>query len=96
VISNTPDGALVDVRVVPRAGRTAVVGIRDDEVIARVAAPPVEGAANEALVELLAETFHVARRAVRIVRGERGRRKRIAIAGVTAADVRALCSRSRS
>jgi len=53
--------------------------------VVRLAAPPVEGAANDALIDLLAERLSVPRRAIRIVSGERGRQKRVAIAGVTAA-----------
>jgi len=56
----------------------------------RVAAPPVEGAANDALIAYLAETFHIPKRAIQIVSGARGRHKRVAIAGVTAEQVRAL------
>jgi len=82
-----------DVRIIPRAGKSEIGGLRDDAVVVRVSAPPVEGAANEALTELLAEALGVARRAVRIVSGEKSRRKRVAIAGVTAERVRAILSR---
>lgn len=54
----------------------------------RVAAPPVEGAANDALIAYFADTFHIPKRAIQIVGGDRGRRKRVAMAGVTAAQVR--------
>ena len=54
-----------------------------------VAAPPVEGAANDALIELLAATCHVPRRAIRLVSGESSRHKRIAIDGVTPDQIRA-------
>jgi uncharacterized protein len=85
----TPDGVLLAVRVIPRAKKTDVAGTRDDALLVRLAAPPVDGAANDALVGFLAARLHVPRRAVRIVSGERGRRKRVAIAGVTADRVRA-------
>jgi uncharacterized protein (TIGR00251 family) len=62
--------------------------------VVRVAAPPVEGAANDALIAYFAATFHVSKRAIQIVSGERGRKKRVAIAGVTADQVRALTSRA--
>jgi len=61
--------------------------VRDDALLVRLAAPPVEGAANDALIELLAERLGVARRDVRIVSGDRGRQKRVSIAGVSAAQV---------
>jgi len=65
-------------------------GVRDDALVVRLAAPPVEGAANDALVDYFAALLRIPRRAVRIVSGERGRRKRIALAGVTAEAVRQL------
>jgi uncharacterized protein len=75
--------------VIPRARRTEFSGVRDDAVLVRVAAPPVEGAANDAVIGLLAATCRVPRRAVRLVRGESSRQKRIAIDGVTPDQVRA-------
>lgn len=82
----------IDVRVIPRARRTESSGERDGAFVIRLAAPPVDGAANDALVEFLADALNVPRRAVRIVSGERGRRKRVEIDGLTAADVRARLS----
>jgi uncharacterized protein len=77
----------ITVRVIPRAKKTACAGFRDDALVIRVAAPPVEGAANAALVEFLSSTLDVPRRAVRILSGDRGRHKRVAIDGVTRAQV---------
>ena len=54
----------------------------------RVAAPPVEGAANDALIAYLARAFHIPKRAIQIVSGDRGRQKRVAMTGVTAEQVR--------
>jgi len=85
-IDDGPGGAEVGVRVIPRAGRDAVAGVRDGALLVRLAAAPVDGAANEALVRVLAETLGVPRRAVTLVSGERSRRKRVRIAGLTAAD----------
>jgi uncharacterized protein (TIGR00251 family) len=80
----------VVIRVIPRARKTEIAGERDGALVVRVAAPPVEGAANEALVEFLAAKLCVPKRAVRIVAGERGRVKRVAVDGVTDDDIRAL------
>ena len=76
--------------MIPRARKTELGGVRDDAFVVRLAAPPVEGAANEALVDYFAGLLRLPRRAVRIVSGERGRRKRLALAGVTADAVRQL------
>ena len=76
--------------MIPRARKTELGGVRDDAVVVRLAAAPVDGAANEALVDYFAALLRLPRRAVRIVSGERGRRKRLALAGVTAETVRQL------
>jgi uncharacterized protein len=80
----------LDVRVIPRARKTECAGFRDDVLVVRVAAPPVEGAANDALIAFFSSALHVPRRAVRIVSGDRGRQKRVAIDGVTSEQIRAL------
>ena len=72
------------VHVVPRAKVTEVAGRHGDAVRIRLAAPPVDGAANAELVRFLAERFRVPRSAVTIVRGVAARRKTVAIIGVTA------------
>ena len=77
----------LNVRVIPRARKTECAGFRDDVLVVRVAAPPVEGAANEALIEFLSSALQVPRRAVQILGGERGRRKRVAIDGVTTEQI---------
>jgi uncharacterized protein len=90
LITATAEGVELTVRVIPRARKTEISGERDGALVVRVAAPPVEGAANEALVEFFSSALRLPRRAIRIVSGERGRQKRIAIAGVTIGAVRAL------
>ena len=69
--------------------------MRDAALVVRVAAPPSEGAANEALIEFLAGALHVPRRAVTIISGDRSRRKRVAIAGVTIEQARKRLLESR-
>jgi len=80
----------LDVRVIPRARKTECAGFRDDVLVIRVAAPPVEGAANDALIAFLASALHVPRRAIHMLSGDRGRKKRVAIEGVTLEQIRAL------
>ena len=69
-------------------------GYRDGRVLVRLAAPPVEGAANDALRAFLSEQFNCPRRAVSIVSGERSRVKRIAVDGVAAADAERVITAS--
>jgi uncharacterized protein (TIGR00251 family) len=69
--------------VQPRASKTAVVGLHDNRLKIRLAAPPVDGAANEALIVFLAREMDVSRTAVRILAGERGRRKTVLVQGVS-------------
>ena len=87
-VTDTADGVILAVRVIPRARHTEVAGTRDDALLIRLAAPPVDGAANEALVKFIARQLNVPGSGIHIVSGERGREKRIAIAGVTAQQVR--------
>ncbi|HJK92534.1 MAG TPA: DUF167 family protein [Polyangiaceae bacterium LLY-WYZ-15_(1-7)] len=87
----TEEGAVVfPVRVAPRASRSAIAGLHGGALKVALTAPPVEGAANAALVKLLAKKLGVAKSAVTIVRGERGRDKQVRVAGVDAAAARAL------
>jgi len=76
------------IHVQPRAKRTAVDGEHGDAIKIRLAAPPVDGAANEELVRFLAERLGVRRADLTIVRGATGRRKTVRIAGMTAAAAR--------
>jgi uncharacterized protein (TIGR00251 family) len=74
------------VRLTPRAASNDIDGVVDSILRVRVTAPPVDGAANEALVRLLADRLGVPRRDVRIASGESSRQKIVAVDGV-AADV---------
>jgi len=78
------------VRVQPRASRNEIAGVHGDALKVRLTAPPVEGAANEALVEFLAATFGIPVRAVTLVAGASSRTKVVELAGVTEESVRRL------
>jgi uncharacterized protein (TIGR00251 family) len=96
VFEPTPDGLLLQVRVVPRAGRSAIAGVRDGALLVRLAAAPVDGAANAELIDVIAAAFAVPRRAVTLVSGERSRLKRVRIAGTDADAVAAVIARATS
>jgi uncharacterized protein len=78
------------VRVSPRASRSAITGVHDGALKIALTAPPVEGEANAALLELLARELGVAKRAIRIVSGASGRQKVVEVEGVDETRVRAL------
>ncbi len=81
------DGILLDLAIQPRASRSAVVGIHDGALKLRLTAPPVEGAANKECVRLLSKTFGIAKTRIRLVKGERSRRKRVLLKGLSHAEV---------
>lgn len=81
----TGDGIEIAVRVTPRASRDAFAAGTAEHFAARLAAPPVEGAANAALVPLVAATFGVAKRAVTLIAGDTARLKRLRVEGAPAA-----------
>ncbi len=82
------------VRVQPRAKRDRIVGVHDGALKIALTAPPVEGAANEALVKLVAGALGVSRRDVTILHGDSSRQKSLRVAGTTADAVRALVPKS--
>ena len=82
----------VSVHVQPRATRSEIVGLHGAALKVRLQAPPVDGAANEALVALLADRLGVARRAVKVVAGASSRAKTVEVEGTTEDAVRALAA----
>ena len=88
MLRETATGVEIAIRVVPRARKTEIAGRRGDALVVRLAAPPVEGAANTALVEWLARCLDVPSRAIHILSGQRSRHKRVAVAGTTIEHLR--------
>jgi uncharacterized protein (TIGR00251 family) len=86
-ISATPGGVAIRVHVQPRASRTEILGLHGDAIKIRLAAAPVDGAANDALIRLLASLLGVPRSAVTVTSGRSGRRKMVSVAGVTPSQV---------
>ena len=71
------------VRVVPRASKTGVAGTRDHAILVRIAAAPVDGAANAELIETLARALDLPRRALTITSGTTSRNKRVRVDGLS-------------
>ena len=87
-LQTSPIGVRMPVRVQPKASITEIAGVHGDALRIRLTAPPVDGAANEMLVELLAATFGIPKRAVTIVSGTSSRSKIVELAGLTEERVR--------
>ena len=79
--------ATVKIRVIPNARKTEFSGYRDDELLLRLNAPPVEGKANKAAIEFLSEYFGVSRAAVILLRGESSRHKIFQIVSLESGDI---------
>ena len=92
-ITRTAAGVRVTIRVQPRASANELVGPYGDAIRIRLTAPPVEGAANEALREFLARTFGIPQRSITIVAGASARTKIVELVGVTEDRVRQLLER---
>lgn len=86
------NAATIEVQVKPRASRNRVEGYKDGVLQVRLTSPPVEGAANTALIKLLADELRVARGRLKIIAGKGSRRKRVRVDGVTDRDVRKVFS----
>jgi uncharacterized protein len=81
------DGVCLAVRLQPRASRNGIDGPLGAELRIRVTAPPVDAAANQALIDLLAEVLDCPRGAVRLVRGQTSRHKTVLVQGLSAEDI---------
>ncbi len=87
-VRDTAQGAQFALRVQPRASRNAIAGVMGDAIKLAITAPPVDGKANQAVIEYLSDLFHVPKSSIVIVAGETGRNKVIAIRGLSAEQVR--------
>ncbi len=88
--------ARIRVRLTPRSGRNEFVGWRDELLLVRVTARPVDGKANAALERLIAKALGVPKRDVSVVSGARGREKTVEIAGISQNEVAKLLEQATS
>ncbi|CAM3954711.1 DUF167 domain-containing protein [Corallococcus sp. ZKHCc1 1396] len=91
-LKTIPEGVELTVLVQPRASRTKVVGEHDGQLKIQLAAPPVDGEANAALLEFIAKKLGVPKRQVTLTAGDTSRRKRLKVQGVDAPAVEAVIS----
>ncbi len=87
-IRETPQGAVFTVKVHPRARKNAITGAVGDAVKLALTAPPVDGKANQAVVEFFAVFFQIPRSSVTITSGETSRLKTVRITGLAAEQIR--------
>lgn len=92
-INDTASGATFSVRLHPRAKKNAITGTLGDALKISLTAPPVEGKANHACIEFLADLLKLPRSSITIAAGQASRNKLIRISGVSAADVSARLRR---
>jgi len=85
-VKETADGITFAVRVLPRSSRNEIVGESEGVLKIKLTAPPVEGAANKALIEFLSGKLKVAKSRISIVTGQSGRSKVVAVEGLNKAD----------
>jgi uncharacterized protein len=88
-VRETADGVYLSVKLQPRASRNQIQGIHGNELKIAVTAPPVDSAANAALIEFLAEQLQLSRSSIQLVRGQTSRHKTIFLAGARAEQVTA-------
>jgi uncharacterized protein (TIGR00251 family) len=91
-LRETPDGVSLAVKVIPRAGATKIAGTREGRLLIRLAAAPVDGAANDALIAFLSGILKVPARDISVMSGAQSRNKVLAIAGLTVARVSSVIS----
>lgn len=89
-------GAVIEINVQPRASRSEIVGIHDGSLRLRVAAAPVDGAANAEVIGMLAKALGVSKSQIGIVSGQTGRRKRVLIRDGTVDDISTRLSIKRA
>ena len=86
-ITDSKEGVIIQVHASPRASKTQVQGLHGDALKIRLQAPPVDGKANETLIEVLAKTLGIPQRQITLISGQTSRQKRLNLQGITANQV---------
>ena len=82
MIQNTKDGVTIQILVQPKASKSELVGIHGNAYKIRIQAPPVDGAANEAVIEFFSQLLKTAKKNIQIIRGETSRQKTVLVQNV--------------
>ena len=85
-----PDGVLLRLQIQPKASTSGVVGLHGDRLKVRISSPPVDGKANDALLEFLSKTLGVPHKSLTLVRGDKSKMKDVYCQGMTGAQVATL------
>lgn len=86
-MNTTSNHTRLEVKVTPNAGRSEIIGIKDDVLQVKIAAPPEKGKANKELIDFLAEKLGIRKSAVLIVKGQASRHKTVVIEGMSSESV---------
>jgi len=86
-IQQRPEGVYLAVKVQPRSSKNAIGEVLGNELKIKVTAPPVDSAANEALIDFLADVLNCPRSAIRLIRGQTSRHKQLLIIGLSGDQV---------
>ncbi|MBZ0257729.1 DUF167 domain-containing protein [bacterium] len=81
-----PGGVVLNVRVSPRASKSCVQGVLGGEVKVALQSPPVDGKANQELIQLLSKLLNISKNSIEIIRGETSRNKSVLLRGLNAAQ----------
>ena len=89
-VSETVNGVVFNIRVIPRASRCEFAGVQGDALKIRITAPPVEGAANKECIKFLSDMLGVKKSQITIIAGHRSRNKKVSISGINRKDIREM------
>ena len=90
-LRETPEGVILNVRAQPRSSRAGIDGLQGDALKVRIRSAPVDGKANQELLETLADAFDLPKRAVSFKGGETSKSKRILLSGISSDTLRTKC-----
>jgi len=89
-LTDTPEGAILRLRIIPRAAKNAIQGEYGEALKIRLCAPPIEGAANTALIKFLSKQLKIPRARIRILSGATARNKRVLLSDCSSSSIRPL------